>query len=130
MALTRGWLRKCPFGISVEETTFVRRCFRGGDAATRQRLEQVGKTFLEGYHTALEGDGSEALARRLGAVEAEFRGFAFEGAAMGLSLLDCLTPWNRDRWLSFLKGPGADHVYMVHVGVGLALAQLPWLFWS
>jgi hypothetical protein len=61
----------------------------------------------------------------LNAVEAARRGFAFEGAAMALALLDRLTPWRTTRWQSFMTGPGAPHIYMVHVGVGWALARLP-----
>src|SRR5207247_986244 len=57
-------------------------------------------------------------------VEIELRGFAFEGAAMGLALLDRLTPWKAQRWRSFARGPGEPHAYMVHVGAGLALARL------
>ena len=36
----------------------------------------------------------------------EFRGFAFEGAGMGLFLLDLLTPWSRGRLRAFLAVPG------------------------
>jgi hypothetical protein len=57
-------------------------------------------------------------------IEPGLRGFAFEGAGMGLYLLDLLTPWRRDRLRRFLEGSGAAHVYMIHVGAGWALAQL------
>jgi len=119
-----GWLRKLIFGLSLEEASFARRGFCAGDAGARQRLEQIGRTFLHGYHAALEEDEPEALAYRLNAVELEWRGFAFEGAAMGLSLLDHLTPWRRSRLRAFLNGPGSTHAYMVHVGVGWTLARL------
>jgi hypothetical protein len=46
---------------------------------------------------------------------------------MGLALLDRLTPWQRNRWRALLTGPGAAHVYMVHVGLGWVVARLPWL---
>ena len=115
------------FGISLEETTVARRGFRVTDPGTRQRLELIGQTFVEGYHAALEQSKPETFACRLSAVELEFRGFAFEGAAMGLALLDTLTPWNRTRWRAFLSGPAANHLYMVHVGVGWAAARVPWV---
>ena len=127
MGLIVRWLRKRLFGISPEEVTFARRGFRGGDAGVRQRLEQVGHTFLEGYHAAIASDDPNELALRLNRVDLEFRGLAFEGAAMGLTLLDALTPWNTHRLHTFLDGPGAAHVYMVHVGAGWAFARLPWL---
>jgi enediyne biosynthesis protein E3 len=117
-------LRRRIFGIPEEEASFARRGFRGGDERTRRHLEQVGRTFLHGYHAALEEDRPVRLASRLDELEPELRGFAFEGAGMGLYLLDLLTPWNRGRLGGFLAGPGAAHVYMVHVGAGWALAQL------
>jgi hypothetical protein len=119
-----GRLRRRLFGLSPEEASFARRGFQEGAAEARQRLEQIGCTFLQGYHAALEEDGSDALALRLNGVESELRGFAFEGAAMGLALLDFLTPWNRSRWRSLVSGPGAAHIYMAHVGAGWALARL------
>lgn len=119
-----GWLRKRIFGISPEEVTFARRGFRTGEDKVQQRLEQIGYTFLQGYHAALLDDEPETLARRLSEVELEFRGFAFEGAAMSLALLDLLTPWKRNRLRAFLDGPGAAHIYMVHLGAGWALARL------
>ena len=119
-----GWLRKRLFGISPKEATFARRGFRETEAGVQQRLEKVGYTFLRGYHAALLGAEPEALGRRLSEVDPEFRGFAFEGAAMSLALLDQLTPWKRNRLKAFLDGPGSAHIYMVHVGAGWALARL------
>jgi hypothetical protein len=87
-------------------------------------LEQIGRTFLRGYHAALDECRPQELAIRLAVVDPEFRGFAYEGAAMGLSLLDLLNPWRRDRLHVFLAGAGSAHAYMVHVGVGWALARL------
>ena len=122
-----GRLQKSLFGISEEETTFARRGFRAGEAGAQRRLEQVGQTFLQGYHAALLDAEPEMLARRLSEVEVALQGFAFEGASMGLALLDHLTPGRRDRWQTFLDGPGMVHVYMMHVGAGWAVARLPWL---
>lgn len=115
--------RKLAFGIAPKETSFAHRGFYAGEAAVRQQLEQVGRTFVYGYHAALEDRTPEALGLRLNAVAAEWRGFAFEGAAMGLAILDGVAPW-RHRVQAFLKGPGAAHQYMVHVGVGWAIARL------
>ena len=89
------------------------------------RLEQIGAAFLDGYNVALEHDTQAELASALNAVELELRGFAFEGAAMGLALLDSLTPWRRTRISEFLGGAGDAHAYMVHVGVGWVWARLP-----
>lgn len=117
-------LRRCFFGLSPKEASFARRGFHAADEAARRHLEFIGETFLLGYHAALEERDSEALARRLTRVPGEFQGFAFEGAAMALALLDLLTPWRRDRWRSFHENFGRSHVYMMHVGLGWALARL------
>jgi enediyne biosynthesis protein E3 len=122
-----GLLRKVAFGISLDEVTFARRGFRVGDPTAQQRLQQIGNIFLQGYHAVLEEDAPEALALRLRAVDAELRGFAFEGAAMALMLLDHLAVREGKRLQTFLNGPGAAHIYMAHVGAGWALARLPWL---
>src|SRR4051812_40833105 len=87
-----GRLLRRVLGIDPAEATFARRGFRGTPEA-RMRLERVGLGFLEGYHAALEWRDGDALAARLGEVEAVMRGFAFEGAAMALALLDALAPW-------------------------------------
>lgn len=91
----------------------------------RARLECVGKAFLDGYHAALQYHTLSALAARLNSAEPELRGFAFEGAAMGLALLDTLTPWRPERVTPFLNGPGDAHAYMVHVGLGWVWARFP-----
>ena len=119
-----GWLRRKLLGISPAEISLARRGFRAGRGGTRERLEMVPQLFALGYHAALEHGDLAVLEARLNAVEAEGRGFAFEGAAMALALLDCLTPWRRNRFRQFLAGPGAPHCYMVHVGAGWALARL------
>jgi hypothetical protein len=118
------WIRRQMLGISVAEASFARRGFRGGNARSRQCLEEVGRAFLRGYHAALDEDRPDWLAPVLGLIEPELRGFAFEGAGMGLYLLDLLTPWKRGRLRALVTGAGADHAYMVHVGAGWALAQL------
>lgn len=85
----------------------------------------MGRTFVRGYNMSLVEDDLRTLAGELDLVDPEFRGFAFEGAAMGLTLLDYLSIGNRGRFQSFLDGPGQAHPYMLHVGAGWALARLP-----
>jgi hypothetical protein len=127
MTSTVRRLRRRLLGISVAETSVARRGFRVGDAEVRDRLERIGRAFLQGYHAAIEEGRPEALGPLLDAVDPGLRGFAFEGAAMALALLDHITPGRGERLAELLCGPGADHIYMVHVGVGWALARLPWL---
>jgi hypothetical protein len=111
--------------IAPEEVTFARRRFRVPRESVRRRLERVGESFLHGYHAALAGVDPEVLTARLSDVELEFRGFAYEGAAMAIDLLDQLAPWRKPRLPAFLDGPGGPHIYMAHVGVGWSMARLP-----
>lgn len=119
-----GMLRHRLFGIDAAETSFVRRGFPGRDSPLRERLEDFAATFVRGYHAGLLETEPGELGHRLEAVALDVRGFAYEGAGMALALLDMLTPWNRGRVRAFLDGPGRTHVYMVHVGVGWAMARL------
>ncbi len=119
-----GQVRRRFLGLSPAEASFARRGFIAREENARRRLEHIGVTFLSGYHAALEETGFVSLARRLETVDIDFRGFAFEGAAMGLALLDCFTPWRKDRWRTFTEQLGQPHIYMMHVGLGWALARL------
>jgi enediyne biosynthesis protein E3 len=119
-------LNRVLFGISPEEATFARRGFEQATPEKRTHLEQIGRTFISGYLTALDTRDVESLADRLNQTPAQFRGFVFEGAAMGLALTDHVWPLSR-RFRQFLNGPAASHCYMLHVGYGWAVARLPWL---
>ena len=125
MKNTWGLLRRCVLGLSREETSYTRRGFRGATLQMRERLEQIGATFIGGYHAAVECGAPEKVGGALEAVDSELRGFAFEGVAMGLSLLDSLTPWGQNRLSVFLEVAARPHVYMAHVGLGWVWARLP-----
>jgi enediyne biosynthesis protein E3 len=118
-------LRRRLLGLQAVETSYVRRGFRGATADVQARLDRIGAAFLGGYHAALEHDTPADLAAALHSMEADLCGFAFEGAAMGLALLDFLTPWRRTRISGFLRGAGDAHAYMAHVGAGWVWARWP-----
>ena len=124
MSLIWGRLRQLILGISPTETSFIKRGFYIGDADVRRRLEHIGSAFVQGYQTALYEDTIDAVAYKLNQVDADLRGFAFEGAAMSLTLLDYVTPWRR-RVHALLSGPGEQYKYLAHVGVGWGLARIP-----
>jgi len=111
--------------ISQEEASVQRRGFVVSDPVMRSRLERVGGTFIQGYHLALDDKSLSSLQAALDSIEPEWRDFAYEGAAMALTLLDYFTMGRSDRLSRFLLGPGDAHKYMVHVGAGWALARLP-----
>ncbi|PZG24359.1 enediyne biosynthesis protein [Micromonospora craterilacus] len=108
---------------AMAETSFATRGFHARDEASRERLESVGVHFLTGYGHAMAERGPAETTDRLETVEPDMRGFAYEGAAMGFAVLDGLT--GGSRVARFLAGPADRHVYMVHVGMGWAMARLP-----
>ncbi len=120
-----GQLRQTLLQISPQEATFKQRGFLSTNGQTQQHLETIGKTFLQGYQTAIAFSDPSQVIVQLNGVEREYRGFAFEGAAMGFALLDRLTPWNTTRIAQFLSQDGDDHIYMTYVGIGWLLARLP-----
>lgn len=125
MTTLGGQIRRKVFGVSIADTTFERRKFRGGDdEAKRLRLETVGATFLEGYHAALEDPAPDAIAARIeAAVPLDRRGFAFEGAGMAVAIADAVS-LSGGHVQRFLDGAGGAHVYMAWIGVGWAIARL------
>lgn len=119
-------VRRLAFGISPDEATFDQRGFPPPRPEVRRHLETAGRSFIEGYNTALAEPRPEALAERLDRLSDTYRGFAFEGAAMALALLDLVTPWRRSRFQSFCGGPADGHMYLLYVGAGWAMARVAW----
>ena len=115
-------------GLPPSAVSFEQRGFRGASRSMTHRLEAVGSAFLTGYHFALESGSISELESKCSGVEPELRGFACEGAAMGLALLDRLTPWSAHGVEQFLAGSCERHAYMIHVGVGWVWARMPFGF--
>ena len=114
------------FKIDAREVEFSRRGFAGASQEVQCRLENVGRVFLQGYHTALQHRDQNVLTALLNQIELEHRGFAFEGAGMAILFRDQLS-FRRDGLRRFLDGGGKRHIFMLHVGAGWACARLPWL---
>lgn len=111
--------------IRPREVEFDRRGFTCSNPEVRDHLETIGLTFLRGYSAAMAFDHQNLLAESLDQIHPEQRGFAYEGAAMALALQDGIM-FHGDAFLSFAKGVGRRHIYMLHVGAGWAYARLPW----
>lgn len=105
-------------GVPQEATSF-----RHGSTIASQHLGDIFSTVIRYYHTTLEDSRLEVLVPRLDMVEAELRGFAYQGAALGLMQLDCVLPWKK-RLQAFLTGPASPYMYPVYLGAGIALAKL------
>lgn len=112
-------------GLDASEATFAKRGFRTSDPDRRARLEGIGATFLAGYNCALGTPGVDALVQSIARQPARLRGFFAEGAAMGVAVSDALPFTGASRLARFLEATPC-HAYLTHVGVGWAMARLPW----
>jgi enediyne biosynthesis protein E3 len=125
-----GRLRRRIFQPDPSEVTFAKRGFTPTEPARQANLEKVGTKFLEGFEYGMVGLTMADIEASLEAVEPSFRGFAYEGCAMGLAVRDGIRPvgqhWVRD----LLASRGANHVYMAYIGVGWAMARLPKVRWG
>ena len=90
-------------------------------AQARGRLESIVEAFMDGFQAAVGGKYSRAQSEE---VPRPLHGFWFEGAAMGVVLRDWLVPWKRAGWERLL-GETGEHIYMLHVGAGWAMARVP-----
>ncbi|MGA4838167.1 DUF1702 family protein [Streptomyces sp. G45] len=119
MTLSLSGLRRAVMGVSDAEAT----AFSRGDTPTWRHLKTAVRTAVGGYHAVLDGSRLDDLVPRLDRVPLALRGYAYEGAAMGLTGLDCFLP-GTSRLQAYMAGPGSPHLYMVHIGAGEALARL------
>jgi len=106
------------FGVSEELTSFSEH-----DRQAAQRLKLVINTVTKGCQITFQSGSFTTLVSRLNAFEVELRGYAYEGAGIGLAALDCIMPW-KNRTRAFLNGPGSDFIYAVPLGAGMGLARL------
>lgn len=122
-------LRRRILTPDVSETSLAKRGFHHKNDQSTAVLEKIGETFLTGYGDAVESRTAQETEDRLAQIPERFRGFSYEGAGMGLAMLDGLPFGHRHHVADFLAGPGDPHNYLVYVGVGWAMARLPRFAW-
>jgi hypothetical protein len=127
MTLTFGKLLKPFFRLSADDFPKLAADRYGQNEdmdQTWRQFEPVARSLVGGFQTTLDDDRFEVLVPRLDAFDAEFRGVAYEGAGMGLMLLDSLGPWKK-RLKPFIAGPGAAYDWLLYIGAGLVLPRVP-----
>lgn len=92
-------------------------------------VPRVGGAFLDGFEAAAVSASPAKAIRRLAALDDYRRGFAVEGAAMAFCVRAATEPWQRSALDRLLTAAGERHTYMIHVGVGWAMARLPRPLW-
>ena len=130
--LNSSWraLRRRLLTPNVAETSLDKRGFHKKSPAAQERLETVGKTFLVGYANAVEARTFADADAAIEQVPDWLRGFAYEGAGMGLAMLDGLPFGRSDNVRRFLATEmGETYQYLAYVGIGWAMARLPRFRW-
>jgi hypothetical protein len=94
-----------------------------GSGPTTERLTKVVYTVTECCELTLTSRHEATLTAKLDAYPEELRGFAYEGAGVGLAALDLLLPYKR-RTRRFVDGPAGDYIFAVYLGAGMGLARL------
>jgi enediyne biosynthesis protein E2 len=79
-----------------------------------------------GFEWGIEARRTAEVERRLGFVEPELRGFAYEGATMAFTIRDTM---RGHRTRDLLRGSGEPHIFLAYIGIGFAMARLPRPLW-
>lgn len=114
--------------LAADEARFDVRGFPAGDPGKRAHLQQIGRTFIEGYNASLAADGKSHLGLLIQSVPPELRGFAAEGMAMGAAVR-CALSLSPRRFREAMGQLGPEFGYLGHVGAGWAIARVPWARW-
>lgn len=123
-------LRRRLMTPSRREVDPAHRGFQPGTDKADASLKRAGNSFLDGFEIAAGTPSADQATTRLELIDPARRGFAYEGAAMALALLDGFPVGHRHHVRDLLAAGGDRHHYMVHVGAGWALARLPRPWWS
>lgn len=121
-SLSQRW--RSLFAIDPREATLARRGFTANSAVGRQ-LERIGETFIHGFNHGLLAENTDDLRPIVESIGLDTRGFAVEGASMGVAVADALT-FGTGRLRAWMAASEAQYTYLAHVGIGWALARAPW----
>ena len=130
--MSSSWraLRRRILTPNVIETSLDKRGFHKKSPAAKDKLETVGKTFLTGYGAAVGARTPAEAEAEIEQLPDWLRGFAYEGAGMGLAMLDGLPFGRSNRVAEFLATRrGGQYRYLAYVGIGWAMARLPRFRW-
>ncbi len=130
MANVMRALRRRIFTPDISETRIDKRGFHNKNPQARAVLETVGASFLAGLSSAAGARHVTDVDDDLQDLPTRFKGFAYEGAAMGFALVDTITPGRPRRTAEFLRGTGDRHIYLAYVGIGWAMARMPRMLWK
>lgn len=105
MPTSLGSVRRRLLTPQLREVTFAKRGFPATPSAATQRLEGIPQAVICGFEWGIDARDQWEVERRLDLVDAEQRGFAYEGVTMAFTVLDAMGRGHRTRDL--LAGPEA-----------------------
>lgn len=122
-----GSLRRLALTPPLAKVSFAGRGFRAAPSPATRRLEAIPQAVVTGFEWGIDARDQWEVERRLDLVDAELRGFAYEGVTMAFTVLDAMGRGTRTRDL--LRGPGEPHIFLAYIGIGFAMARLPRPLW-
>ncbi|WP_219728316.1 DUF1702 family protein [Streptomyces cahuitamycinicus] len=130
MATASGALRRLLMAPSLSDVTFAERGFPVTETAATRQLEAIPQAVVCGFEWGIEARDLWETEHRLSMVDAEVRGFAYEGATMACVIRDAMGPGRGSRTGELLQGAGRRHIFLNYIGIGFAMARLPRLLWK
>jgi hypothetical protein len=130
MSTVVGSLRRLILAPSLTDVSFAGRGFPVTPTAATRALEAIPQAVVCGFEWGIDLKDQWGLERRLDMVDAELRGFAYEGATMALTVRDAMAAGRGTRTRAFLSGPGRPHTFLTYIGIGFAMARLPRPLWK
>ncbi len=118
-----GWARTTMFGLGEKDMAAVTRHFKDAEPSVRARLDDVCAAFQTGFNAAMAVDGVPELIEALERVDRDARGWAYEGAGMGVGIRVMITPGST-MYADYLRAADPHH-YLVQVGAGWAIGKVP-----
>ncbi|MET0417994.1 MAG: DUF1702 family protein [Actinoplanes sp.] len=129
MSTVLGSMRRLVLSPSLHDVSFAGRGFAVTPTDATRSLEAIPQAVICGFEWGIDFARQSDLVRRLDMVDAELRGFAYEGATMALTVRDAMAAGRGTKARSFLSGPGRPHTFLTYIGIGFAMARLPRPLW-
>lgn len=129
MSTLLGSLRRLVLSPSLTDVSFAARGFPVTATGATRALEAIPQSVVCGFEWGIDFTRQQDLTRRLDLVDAELRGFAYEGATMALTVRDAMAGGRGKRARKLLTGPGRPHTFLTYIGIGFAMARLPRPLW-
>jgi enediyne biosynthesis protein E2 len=130
MPTSLGSVRRRLLTPQLREVTFAKRGFPVAPVAATEHLEAIPEAVICGFEWGIDARDQWEVERRLDLIDAEQRGFAYEGATMAFTVLDAMGPGRGHRTRDLLRGPGSRHIFLAYIGIGFAMDHLPRPLWK